>query len=93
MIMMFVLVQAATGGTASRERSAESMSQISPYVQARADFDPRTHQVTVQASPPASIWDSTADLRRRSPGHDVASGATDARSQGADRHLDWHRHF
>jgi hypothetical protein len=66
MIMMFVLVQTATGGTALVERSEQSTSQISPYVQARADFDPQTHQVTVEANPPAAIWDSTADLRRRS---------------------------
>lgn len=66
MIMMFVLVQTATGGTASGERSEKSNAEISPYVQARADFDPQTHQVTVEANPPAAIWDSTADLSRRS---------------------------
>jgi hypothetical protein len=53
MIMMFVLVQTATGGTASGERSEQSASQISPYVQARADFDPQTHQATVEANLPA----------------------------------------
>ena len=66
MIVMFVLVQTATGGTASGERSEQSKPQISPYVQARADFDPQTHQVTVEVNPPAAIWDSTADLGRRS---------------------------
>ena len=66
MIMMFVLVQTAMGGTPLGERSQQSTSQISPYVQARADFDPQTHQVTVEANPPTAIWDSTADLTRRS---------------------------
>lgn len=66
MIMMFVLVQTATGSTASGERSEQSRSLINPYVEGRADFDPQTHQVTVEAHPPAVIWDSTADLRRRS---------------------------
>lgn len=66
MIMMFVLVQTATGSTASEERSEQSTSQVNPYVEARADFDPQTHQVTVEANPPAAVWDSTADLRRRS---------------------------
>ena len=66
MIMMFVLVQTATGATAPGGRSEKSNAEISPYVQARADFAPQTHQVTVKANPPAAIWDSTADLSRRS---------------------------
>jgi hypothetical protein len=51
MIMMFVLVQTAIGATASRDRSEEVSAETSSYVQARADFDLQTRQVTVEANP------------------------------------------
>ena len=55
MIMMFVLVQTATGGTASGERSEQSKSQISPYVQARADYATALGAIAIESmSRPAS---------------------------------------
>jgi hypothetical protein len=59
MLMMFVLVQTATGAGVTGERSP---LEGRPFLQASADFNPETHQVTVKAHAPAAAWDFTSDI-------------------------------
>lgn len=66
MLMMFVLVQSAAGATGTGDRSQDFTAQSQPFLQASADFDAKTHEVTVTADPPAAAWNSTATLGRRS---------------------------
>jgi hypothetical protein len=67
MLMMFVLVQTVTGADAAGGRSERSrVEEASPFLQASADFNPATHEVTVKAHAPAAAWDSTAQIGRHS---------------------------
>lgn len=66
MLMMFVLVQTATGADAAAENSQRSRLQDSASSPAVADFNPETHQVTLKAAVPAAAWDATADIGRHS---------------------------
>ncbi len=56
MLMMFVLVQTATGAAGTGDRSKDFTAHSQPAPQARADFDAQTHEVTVTANPPAAAW-------------------------------------
>jgi hypothetical protein len=65
MLMMFVLVQMATGAEieggppkSPRPEAAEH------FVQASAEFDPVTHRVTVKAHAPVAAWNSTGEIGR-----------------------------
>lgn len=53
MLMMFVLVQTAQAATGQQTRELS---------QASAQFDARTHEVTLEASAPVALWNATPDI-------------------------------
>ncbi len=63
MLMMFVLIQTATGTPTRSEGRGQQNSRL---LEADADFNPQTHEVTVTANPPESVWDATTDIDHRS---------------------------
>jgi hypothetical protein len=63
MLMMFVLIQTATGTPTRSEGPGQQNSRL---LEADADFNPQTHEVTVKAKAPESVWDATTDIGHRS---------------------------
>jgi hypothetical protein len=59
MLMMFVLIQTAAGTTTPSEGPGR---QPSRPLEADADFNPKTYEVTVKANAPESVWDATTDI-------------------------------
>jgi hypothetical protein len=63
MLMMFVLVETAHGTAGGARVQADSAGphKRAPSA-ASAQFDPGTHQVTVEAPAPAALWNVTPDI-------------------------------
>src|SRR6201992_3547005 len=66
MLMMFVLVQSAMGAGVSGTRAERPGELRNRLLQASADFDASTQQVTVKANVPVSAWDAFSGLRQNS---------------------------
>jgi hypothetical protein len=63
MLMMFVLVQIARGTAEAPKAQADTSGPWPAELsQASAQFDPATHQVTVEAAAPAKLWNATPDI-------------------------------
>jgi hypothetical protein len=63
MLMMFVLVQAAHAGAGGTQAQVDATApQTRGLSQASTQFDPGTHQVTLEAWAPATLWNATPDI-------------------------------
>ena len=64
MLMMFTLVQAvqATAAGARKLAVAPDLLARGAPTQTKTQFDPNTHQVTVETSAPPELWNATPDI-------------------------------